>query len=252
MEYIHEGERLDEVNDKLSLIQKTDGLTFGTDALLLASYITSRGASGLELGSGSGIISLLLLTRGKLSRASALEVQEEYADLTRRNAALNSLSEQLTAISCDLRDFKAQESFDVVYTNPPYMKVDSGKANGLSKKNIARHEVHGTIDNFCLCASKALKYGGTFACVYRPDRLTDLIDSMRKRRLEPKRMTFVHADALSRPSMVLIEARLGGGASLDLTAPLIIYTDKQHEKYTSDMDFIMEHGSFPERFINKR
>lgn len=252
MKYMLDGERLDEVNDKLSLIQKTDGLTFGTDALLLASYINSRGARGLELGSGSGIISLLLLTREKLSKATALEVQAEYAELTCRNAALNRLEGRLTALECDLRDFVPKESYDVVYTNPPYMKTDSGRANVLSKKNIARHEVHGTILDFCACAARSLKYGGSFACVYRPDRLIDLISEMRRERLEPKRMTFVHADRSSRASMVLIEARLGGGASLDLTSPLIIYEDAEHKKYTSDMDYIMEHGSFPERFIKMR
>ena len=252
MEYIKDGERLDEVNDSLSLIQKTDGLTFGTDALLLASFINCRAKSGIELGSGSGIISLLLLTRGKLADATALEVQEEYRDLTERNAMLNALDDRLTAICTDAREYKTDKSFDLVYTNPPYMKVDSGRANELTKKNIARHEVFGTIGDFCATAARLLKFGGTFAVVYRTDRLIDLIAAMRDSRLEAKRMTFVHADAESRPSMVLVEGKLGAKPSLDLTAPLIIYKDKKHKEYTDDMNYIMENGSFPERFYKTR
>ncbi len=248
MTELYEGERIDEVNDSLKLIQKTDGLTFGTDALLLAGYINTTEKAGLELGSGSGIISMLLLSRKKLSRAVALEVQESYAALTERNAEMNGLSDVLFCVNCDLRDFKTAESFDIVYTNPPYMSTSSGRANEISAKNLARHEVCGGIEDFCICAKKYLKYGGTFAAVYRPDRLTDLIYAMRKNSIEPKRMTFVHADTDSEPSMVLIEGRAGGRCGIKLTPPLIIYENKDHKNYTPDMNFIMENGSFPVKF----
>ena len=246
---IKDGERIDYVNDSLKLIQNTKGLTFGTDALLLAGYIKERGATGAELGSGSGIISLLLLTRDKLKSATCIEIQEEYAALTQRNAELNSLSDRLIVKNCDVRDFVTNASYDTVFTNPPYMKNSAGRKNEEEKKNVARHEVFGGIADFCESAKKILKYGGSFYAVYRPDRLTDLIASMRQSGLEPKRLTFVHADTDSTPSMVLAEGKLGGKSGVKLTPPLIIYKDKSHKIYTDDMDYIMQNGSFPEKFI---
>ena len=238
-------ERIDYVNDDLKLIQKTDGLTFGTDALLLASYVSGKFESGVELGGGSGIISLLLLTRDKIKKAVALEVQAEYADLIQRNAELNSLSDRLESVNADVRDYAPGVESDIVFTNPPYMKTDSGKANLLSKKNIARHEVMGGIEDFCLAARRLLRFGGSFYVVYRPDRMTDLIAAMRNSLLEPKRITAVHADEKSEPSMILIEAKHGGKCGLQFTRPLIIYKDKEHREYSEDMTYIMENGSFP-------
>lgn len=241
-------ERCDYVNDSLKLIQKTDGLTFGTDALLLAGYISGNYRRGCEFGGGSGIISMLLLTRGKIATAHALEVQEEYAELISRNAELNRLSERLFSIHTDVREYKSDSTFDLIYTNPPYMKLTSGKENRLDKKNIARHEVMGDIDDFARSAKRLLKFGGTFAVVYRPDRLCDLICAMRNNSLEPKRITFVHADTESEPSMVLIEARAGGKSGAMITKPLIIYADREHKAYSTDMDYIMENGSFPKEY----
>jgi tRNA1(Val) A37 N6-methylase TrmN6 len=241
-------ERQDFVNDNLNLIQETDGLTFGTDALLLAGYISGKYKRGCEFGSGSGIISMLLLTRGKLDSAVALEVQEEYADLTRRNSELNGLSDRMKTVHTDIRDYKSQTEFDIIYTNPPYMKTDSGKKNALEKKNIARHEVCGDIYDFCMVASKMLKFGGCFVAVYRHDRLVDLIDAMRGSKIEPKRITFVHANCNCEPSMVLVEGKAGGKCGLLVTKPLIIYSDKAHKEYSEDMKYIMENGSFPSAF----
>lgn len=238
-------ERCDFVNDDLKLIQNTEGLTFGTDALLLAGYVSRKHEYGCEFGCGSGIISMLLLTRNKLKKAVALEIQEEYSELTKRNAEINNLSDRLTPVCTDIREYRAEREFDLIYTNPPYMKSNSGKANENDKKNIARHEIFGGIDDFCNCAKRMLRYGGTFAVVYRPDRLIDLLCSMRKSSIEPKRMTFVHADTNSEPSMVLVEGKIGGKSSLILTKPLIIYEDIEHTNYSHDMNYIMENGSFP-------
>ena len=241
-------ERQDFVNDKLTLIQQTEGLTFGTDALLLASYINGKHKRGCEFGSGSGIISMLLVTREKLEHTVAIEVQQEYAALTERNISLNNLGDRITAVHSDIRDYKPDLEFDIIYTNPPYMKTDSGKKNNLEKKNIARHEVCGDIFDFCSSAAKILKYGGFFTAVYRPDRLIDLITAMRGARLEPKRITFVHADTDAEPSMALIEGKNGGKGGLIVTKPLIIYRDKSHKDYTDDMNYIMENGSFPSEY----
>lgn len=238
-------ERCDFVNDDLRLIQDMEGLTFGTDALLLAGYVNGKFKTGVELGSGSGIISMLLLTRGKVEKVTALEVQENYADLTRRNAELNGLTDRMECLCTDVREYIPSTEAELVFTNPPYMKTDSGKKNLTEKKNIARHEVNGDIYDFCKSARKMLKFGGNFVAVYRPDRLIDLIDAMRSSKIEPKRMTLVYADTDSEPSMALIEGKAGGRSGLLLTKPLIIYRDSSHKEYTDDMNYIMENGSFP-------
>jgi len=155
-------ERCDYVNDSLRLIQKTEGLTFGTDALLLAGYIDGKYKLGAELGSGSGIISMLLLTRDKLRACKAIEVQQEYAALTKKNAECNGLSDRLEAICQDIRKYESEPIFDLVFTNPPYMKRDSGRACSLDKKNAARHEIHGGIGDFMEAAKRLLKFGGAF------------------------------------------------------------------------------------------
>ena len=248
---LSDGERIDEVNDKLKLIQKPEGLTFGTDALLLAGYMNTKKGNGLELGAGSGIISMLVLTRGKLDSVTAVELQDEYADLIKRNSELNGLEDKLTPACADVREYTGRAAFDTVFSNPPYMTANSGRANEISKKNIARHEVAGGISDFAKCAASSLKYGGTFYVVYRPDRLCDLISALRENKLEPKRMTLVHADTKSESSMALIEAKLGGRSGMMMTPPLIIYKDFTHTEYTDDMDYIMENGSFPEKFRRK-
>ncbi len=248
---LFDGERLDLVNDKLSLIQKRDGLTFGTDALLLAAYVSGTRDKGLELGSGTGIISLLLLSRNKLKTVRCAEVQPSYATLTERNAALNSLDARLEVLCTDIRSLPSREEYDTVFTNPPYMKSDSGKANLADEKNIARHEVFGGIEDFVLAAKRTLKFGGAFYAVYRTDRLIDLISCMRECAIEPKRITLVHADTKSEPSMALVEGKRGGASGLYMTPPLIIYADGEHRTYSCDMEYILEHGSFPSEFIRR-
>lgn len=238
-------ERIDYVNDSLRLIQKSDGLAFGTDALLLAGYVGGGYKRTLEIGGGTGIISMLLLTRGKTERAASVEVQEEYAELMVRNAEMNGLSERFSAICSDIRDYECADRYDLIVTNPPYMKTTSGRANAESKKNIARHEVFGDINDFAKSAKRLLKFGGTFTSVYRPDRLTDLIFALRDNGLEPKRMTLVYADEKSEPSMVLTEAKAGGRGGLIVTRPLLIYKDEGHAEYSDDMNYILENGSFP-------
>jgi tRNA1Val (adenine37-N6)-methyltransferase len=159
--------------------------------------------------------------------------------------------ESITAHAADLRDYVKEGTrcgqMDVVFANPPYM-VSSGKGNRAPEKQAARHEVFGGIFDFAAAAARLLRYGGRFYCVYRPDRLIDLLADLRENKLEPKRMTFVHADVATPPSMVLVEGRRGGNASLKLTKPLIIYTDNSHKTYTEDMEYIMNLGSFPQDF----
>ena len=182
-----------------------------------------------------------------------IEIQKEIAEIAVKNVEINGFSEKIDVICRDIRekDVSMNGAFGVVFSNPPYMKTDSGKANVYDEKNIARHEVCGDIRDFCIAAKRLLKFGGVFAVVYRPDRLCDLFSAMRESTLEPKRITFVHADTRAEPSMALVEAKKGGRCGLMVTKPLIIYADMTHTDYSDDMNYIMENGSFPEKFTRR-
>lgn len=243
-------ERIDRVNDGIELIQRTDGLTFGTDALLLAGYIKKTRGKALEIGGGTGIISLLCLTREKFEAVDCCEIQEIYTDIIARNAKINGLEKRLSVIHGDVRHIKVTEQYDAVFTNPPYMTAASGKSNRSETKNTARHEMNGGIYDFCAAAKKHLKYGGSFYAVYRPTRLADLIAAMKAAGIEPKRITLVHADVRSEPSIVLVEGRRGGKEGAYVTRPLIIYGDAEHTVESDDMRYITDSGSFPNDFFS--
>lgn len=220
-------ERLDTVNEQIRLIQKKRGLTFGTDAFLLAAYVkASPKTVAVDLGSGTGILPLLLLTKNKIRCATAVEVQPAFAELIAKNAALNGFDDRIIPLCANVRDLRPADvggEVGLVISNPPYMKCTSGKRNESDEKYIARHEVCGNIADFAACAARLLKHGGKFVCVWRPDRLTDLLNAMHAAHLEPKRMTFVHADTESEPCSVLIEAIKGGAPSVRVSKPLILY-----------------------------
>lgn len=240
-------ERIDEVNENIRLIQKKDGLTFGTDAFLLASFIRpKRTGRAAELGSGTGIISFLLASREKFSSIDAFEVQSDFCELAERNARLNSLDSKVRFFCRDVRELRPSEygEYDVVLSNPPYMKTDSGKRNASDYKYIARHEVCGGIDDFCAAAYRLLKHGGKFYAVWRPDRLCDLICAMRNSKLEPKLITPVCADAKSEPSMVLVCAAKGGASGMRLTAPLCLYADGTKSEMSDEARRIYDTLSF--------
>ena len=225
-----EDERIDDINENLRIIQKKQGLTFGSDTYLLSAFIKEqKSARAADLGSGTGIASLLCAAREKFAHIYAIEIQESFCDLIKRNTALNRFDGIITAINADVRDAKPSHTdgeLDAVFCNPPYMKVNAGKRNEADEKYIARHEVFGGIYDFCSAAARLLKFGGRFYCVYRPDRLSELMDAMQKAKLEPKRMTFVHPDRFTSPSAVLVEAKKGAAPSMKLTAPLIIHEEK--------------------------
>lgn len=237
-----ENETLTVVNDGIKLIQNPAGLTFGTDALMLAAFVRRAPNSiGAEFGSGSGIISLLLASRGKLKKIYAIENQEYYAGLTGRNAALNGLSDRVMPLHSDVRDLR--EMYDVIFTNPPYMKVGAGKRNVDDGKYAARHEVCGDIFDFCRSAARNLKYGGSFYCVYRPDRAVDLLAAMRETAIEPKRIAFVSQDTLHKPSLMLVEGKRGGSPSCEVMKMLFLCRDGSSEP-TEEAEAIYRTGEW--------
>ena len=244
---INKDERINEINDSLRLIEKTDGLTFGTDAYLLSALIPKRqNQVGAELGCGTGVISLLISSRKKCRHVYAFEVQKEFSELAERNAEINGLAADITVLNKNVKDAFPSDingEVDFVFTNPPYMKATSGKENEADIKNIARHEVCGDIGDFCACAKRILKFGGYFYAVYRPDRMTDILCAMRDNGLEPKRIIFIHPNSSTPPSLMLICAKKGGKSGLIIEPPLYIYNDKHSSEYTERFAKIYENCS---------
>lgn len=245
---IFDDEKLTEVNESIKLIQKKNGLTFGTDAFLLASFIKAQKSGiAVELGGGTGIISLLCASRDKFKTVYCVEIQESFADIITRNSYINGLGNRVITVCDDIRNIKSATlecEVDAVFSNPPYMKVDSGKRNEHDEKFIARHEVCGDIGDFCECAKRLLKHGGFFYCVWRPDRLIDLIYAMRENSLEPKEMCFVHANTKSEPSMVLVKAKKGAAASVKIREPLFLNLDDDAKTLTERAKKIYEECNF--------
>jgi len=253
---IHDDERLDDINEHLRLIQKKNGLTFGTDAYLLAAFARSctRGTC-VDLGSGTGVIPLLCQARGKYRHVTAAEIQPQFCDLIRRNTALNNLEESVTVWEGDIRELHPSDvvgPVSVVLSNPPYMAAGSGLISAAKSMDIARRENNGTIADFCLTASRLLSTGGWFYTVFRPDRLADLISALRAASLEPKRMVTVYPDTESRPCLILVESRKDGAPELLQSPPLIIYKSAANRTYTESMQKIYDTFSMEFLFEHKK
>lgn len=244
---LKENERINEINENLKLIENKDSLTFGTDAYLLSAYLPQKSKSiGVELGCGSGVISLLLLSRKKCASVYGVEVQNEIADIAKRNKELNLLS-SFNVINKDARDLTLDDvggrEVDFIFSNPPYMKATSGKLNENDNKSISRHELFGDINDFCRVSKRLLKHGGKLYMVYRPDRMIDLLFAMRQNGIEPKRITFIHTNSYSPPSLMLVCAVLGGKSGLTIDKPVYIYKDGTTE-YTAEFSSIYDSCSF--------
>jgi len=244
-----EDERLDAVNENLQLLQKKDGLTFGTDAYLLAAFLRSHPSDvGAELGGGTGIISLLALTKNKLQKVHVYEIQTAFASLCSRNGILNHLENRLVVHETDIRQMQGEQTLPLVFSNPPYMKADCGKENNSSAMNIARREICGTITDFCCAAGRLLKHGGLFVTVYRPERWSDLVCALREAQMEVKRVVWVYPSAEDKPCLVLTEAKKGASSGMVVARPLLIYKDSAKTMYTRDMEHIYETCSMDHLF----
>jgi tRNA1(Val) A37 N6-methylase TrmN6 len=224
------GERVDDLQlNGLSIIQNPSGFCFGVDAVLLSDFAKAKhGAHIVDLGTGNGILPLLLSAKTKASSITAFEIQEEVAEMARRSVAYNGLEQRIQIISDDLRkalDYLNKSSVDVVVTNPPYVAGGGGLVNPKDAKAIARHEIHCTLEEVIRTAAQLLKPGGGFFMVHRPSRLVDIIELMRRYKLEPKLLRFVHPKRGQAPNILLIKGVRGGGAEMRVEAPLYVYSD---------------------------
>ncbi len=211
------------------IIYVSDSHTFGTDAVLLADFAMARRRdNALDLGTGCGIIPLLWQSAETTAHATGLEIDPDAVLLAEKSTEENGWSEKLTFVNADMREIKAHlkcESFDLVTCNPPYFKAESGFISPENARANARTELTCTVDDVCKAAALVLKYGGRFCMCHRPERLTDVLLSMRAHKIEPKRLRLVQDKAGKAPWLVLVEGRKGGKGSLEMQTPLVMKND---------------------------
>ena len=235
---LKENERLDDLQrNGLQIIQKTDGFCFGMDAVLLSGFAAVKpGERALDLGTGTGIIPLLLSAKTEGEHFSALEIQDEIARMAERSVKLNHLENKIEIVHGDIKEASrifGAASFDVVTTNPPYMTAQHGLTNLHEAKTIARHEVLCNLEDIIRESARLLVPGGRFYMVHRPFRLAEIISLMVQYRIEPKRMRLVYPYVDREPNMVLIEGLRGGKSRMTVEKPLIVY--KEPGKYTDEI-----------------
>lgn len=200
------------------MIQKIDGPRFSVDAILLARFCTvKKGDLVADLGTGTGIIPLLLASNTKAEQIVGVEIQEELADLARRNVVLNGLEDRISILQGDLRilsETYPAEQFNLVVSNPPYILLGTGQINPNLLKAISRHEIKCTLEDILEASFYLLRNRGRFALVHRPERMVDIISGCRQHRLEPKRLQFLHPGDGGEASLVLLEAVKNGRQGL--------------------------------------
>lgn len=235
---IKEGERVDDLHRKgYVIIQDPKRFCFGVDAVILSGFArVKKGEKVLDLGTGTGILPILLEGRTLGSHFTGLEIQPESVEMARRSVALNELEEKVDIVEGDIKETAAifgGSVFDVVTSNPPYMNEGGGLQNPSGPKAIARHEVLCTLEDVVRGAAKVLRPGGRFYMVHHPHRLTDIMCTLRQYGLEPKRLRFVHSFVEKAPTMVLVEAGRGGKPMIKVEPPLVIY--KAPGEYTDEI-----------------
>lgn len=235
---LHEHERLDELHrNGYKIIQDKDRFCFGMDAVLLSGFARVKaGERTLDLGTGTGIIPILLEAKTDGSHFTGLEIQPESADMAERSVAYNDLQDKIDIVVGDIKDASQRfgaSSFDVITTNPPYMIGQHGIRNDQDAKAIARHEVLCDLDDILRESAKILKPGGHFYMVHRPFRLAEILSKMVEYRIEPKRMQLVYPFVDKEPNMALIEGLRGGKSRITVEKPLIVY--KEPGVYTDEI-----------------
>lgn len=232
---LKENERIDDLQYKgLKIIQDKKGFCFGVDSVLLSDFAKEMkpGSTVVDIGTGTGIIGLLLCKKTNLRKLYGVEIQESVAEMAKRSVALNHLEDKFEVVNCDINDiFEVLEagSIDCIVTNPPYKKANTGLRNEAECQMIARHEVKCTLEDIAEKGSKLLKEKGEFYLVHRAERLVDIMCILRKYRLEPKKVRFVHSKMGEKPNLILVKAIKFANPFLKIDKPLVIYEETGEE-----------------------
>ncbi|MCD8084534.1 MAG: tRNA1(Val) (adenine(37)-N6)-methyltransferase [Clostridiales bacterium] len=227
---LFDDERIDDLQrNGYHIIQKKRGFCFGMDAVLLSGFASvRRGERALDLGPGAGSIPILLEAKTEVNHFTGLEIQEQICDMASRSVRLNGLEDKVEIVRGDIREASrifGRASFDVVTSNPPYMTDSHGLRNPDLQKAIARHELLCTLRDVVRETELLLKPGGRFYLVHRPERLAEIIFTLKEHHLEPKRMKLVHPFVDRKANMVLLEAVRGGNPSMRVEAPIIVFRE---------------------------
>lgn len=236
---LKENERIDDlgIND-LKIIQNTDGFCFGIDSVLLSDFAKNikKNTKVMDLGTGTGIIATLLCAKTNLKKIVGVEIQKDVAEMAKRSISLNNLEEKFEIINKNIKELTEiydSGSFDVIVTNPPYKKVNTGVINEEKKKLISRHEIEANLEDFLNVAFYLLKDKGEFYMVHRPERLVDIMYQMRKAKIEPKELRLVYSNKNKEPKMVLIKGIKNAKPFLKLEKNLYIYDENGN--YTQEI-----------------
>lgn len=230
---IKENERIDDLQYKdLKIIQETDGFCFGIDSILLSDFAKNikKNSKVADLGTGTGIIGLLLCKKTNLAEMTGIEIQEDVANMAERSIKLNNLEEKFRIINSNINEIFSKKLleknvFDVVVMNPPYKEVGTGEINENEKKLISRHEIKANLSDFIKTASGLLKDKGELYIVQKPERMPDIIQKLRENKIEPKELRVVYSNKNSEASLILIKAVKGGKKFLKIDRPLYIYNE---------------------------
>lgn len=234
-----ENERIDDLEyEGLKIIQNRDGFCFGIDSILLTDFakeIEER-SKIVDLGTGTGIIAILLSKKINPSKIIGVEIQEDVYEMAKRSIELNNLENTIEVINSNIKDLQDKvqmNTFDAVVTNPPYKKVGTGITNENNKKLISRHETEASLEDFIRVSNKLLKDKGSLYMVHRPDRLVDIIELLRKYKIEPKQIKFVYPKEGKEANLLLIKAIKNAKPFLKIEKPLYVYN--QNGEYTDEI-----------------
>ena len=226
---LKENERIDDLQyNGLKIIQNKDAFCFGIDAVLLANFAKNikDNTTVVDLCSGTGVVAILIEAKTKCSKIYAIEIQKEMAEMANRSIFLNNQQNKIEVVNIDLKDLDkkiGKACVDAITVNPPYKKKGSGIINELDTKTIARHEIFCTLEDIIEMADKVLKIGGSFYMIHRMERLVDVLTAMRNKRIEPKRIQFIHPSADKAPNLFLVEGIKHGRAFLKVEKPEYVW-----------------------------
>jgi tRNA1Val (adenine37-N6)-methyltransferase len=241
-----EGETVDELlGRRVKIFQKEKGYRFSVDALLLAHFVrVEKGDRIVDLGTGSGVIAIIMAQRAGCAKVVGVDIQEELVDMATRSVMLNDLQERVNICHGDIRNIETlfkPKYFDISIFNPPYRKLKSGKINPNDQKSIARHEIRGTLHDFLKASIYLLKKSGRVYIIYPVTRMVGLLSSMRTAGMEPKRLRIVHSHSASRGEFVLVEGIKNGREELEVLPPLTVYSEDG--QYTEAMGSVFRYLS---------